>query len=163
RHYNPLIVFAVTAFVASLIAGIALKYNIGNQPQIALASSVLLLVPGFPLINALADILKGHINMGIARWALATILTFGACLGIVFALSLFLEEICMLNKFIQDEFLRLDQRYAAWYQSEETDEVARMGIQESERILKILYALKYNEDPMQNGLGYIAFMASKGQ
>ncbi|MEN2901416.1 Uncharacterised protein [Mannheimia haemolytica] len=69
----------------------------------------------------------------------------------------------MLNKFIQDEFLRLDQRYAAWYQSEETDEVARMGIQESERILKILYALKYNEDPMQNGLGYIAFMASKGQ
>ncbi|EJS85922.1 hypothetical protein AAUPMC_19659, partial [Pasteurella multocida subsp. multocida str. Anand1_cattle] len=72
----------------SLIAGIALKYNIGNQPQIALASSVLLLVPGFPLINALADILKGHINMGIARWALATILTFGACLGIVFALSL---------------------------------------------------------------------------
>lgn len=163
RHYNPLIVFAVTAFVASLIAGIALKYNIGNQPKIALASSVLLLVPGFPLINALADILKGHINMGIARWALATILTFGACLGIVFALSLFLEEICMLNKFIQDEFLRLDQRYAAWYQSEETDEVARMGIQESERILKILYALKYNEDPMQNGLGYIAFMASKGQ
>ncbi|HDX1178173.1 TPA: threonine/serine exporter ThrE family protein [Pasteurella multocida] len=88
RHYNPLIVFAVTAFVASLIAGIALKYNIGNQPQIALASSVLLLVPGFPLINALADILKGHINMGIARWTLATILTFGACLGIVFALSL---------------------------------------------------------------------------
>lgn len=69
----------------------------------------------------------------------------------------------MLNKFIQDEFLRLEQRYATWYQSEETDEIARMGIQESERILKILYALKYNEDPMQNSLGYIAFMASKGQ
>ncbi|MGC7560665.1 threonine/serine ThrE exporter family protein [Pasteurella sp. PK-2025] len=87
RHYNPLIVFAVTAFVASLVAGVALKYNIGNQPQIALASSVLLLVPGFPLINSLADILKGHINMGIARWVVATIFTFGACLGIVFALS----------------------------------------------------------------------------
>lgn len=69
----------------------------------------------------------------------------------------------MLNKFIQDEFLRLDQRYATWYQSEETDEVARMGIQESERILKILYALKCNEDPMQNSLGYMAFMASRGQ
>ena len=88
RHFNPLIVFAVTAFVASLVAGSAFKYELGNDPQIALASSVLLLVPGFPLVNSLADILKGHINMGIARWVIATVLTFGSCIGIVFALSL---------------------------------------------------------------------------
>lgn len=88
RHYNPIIVFSLTAFVASLITGLALKYQLGTQPQIALASSVLLLVPGFPLINALADILKGYINMGLARWTIATVLTFGACVGIVFALSL---------------------------------------------------------------------------
>lgn len=87
RHYNPLIVFSITAFVASLISGLSLKYQWGNDPQIALASSVLLLVPGFPLINSLADILKGYVNMGIGRWVIATILTFGACLGIVFALS----------------------------------------------------------------------------
>ena len=88
RHYNPIIVFAVTAFVASLLAGLSLKYQLGNDPQIALASSVLLLVPGFPLINSLADILKGYVNMGIGRWTIATVLTFGACLGIVFALDL---------------------------------------------------------------------------
>ena len=88
RHYNPLIVFAMTSFVASLISGLSLKYQWGNDPQVALASSVLLLVPGFPLINSLADILKGYINMGIGRWTVATILTFGACLGIVFALSM---------------------------------------------------------------------------
>ena len=44
-------------------------------------------MPGFPLINSLADILKGYVNMGLGRWTIATILTFGACLGIVFALS----------------------------------------------------------------------------
>ena len=88
RHYNPLIVFAMTSFVVSLISGLSLKYQWGNDPQVALASSVLLLVPGFPLINSLADILKGYINMGIGRWTVATILTFGACLGIVFALSM---------------------------------------------------------------------------
>jgi len=88
RHYNPLIVFAITAFVASLISGVSLKYSLGNDPHIALASSVLLLVPGFPLINSLADILKGYVNMGIGRWTIATVLTFGACLGIVFALDL---------------------------------------------------------------------------
>ena len=48
RHYNPLIVFAMTSFVASLISGLSLKYQWGNDPQVALASSVLLLVPGFP-------------------------------------------------------------------------------------------------------------------
>ena len=88
RHYNPAIVFAVTAFVASMVSGMALKYDWGDNPHIALASSVLLLVPGFPLINALADILKGHVNMGISRWVVATVLTFSTCLGIVLALSL---------------------------------------------------------------------------
>ncbi|AAU38467.1 MULTISPECIES: threonine/serine ThrE exporter family protein [Basfia] len=87
RHFNPLIVFCCTAFVASMISGLALKFQLGNDAQIALASSVLLLVPGFPLINSLADILKGHVNMGLARWSIATVLTFGACMGIVFALN----------------------------------------------------------------------------
>ena len=79
---------AITAFVASLISGMSLKYSLGNDPHIALASSVLLLVPGFPLINSLADILKGYVNMGLGRCTIATVLTFGACLGIVFALNL---------------------------------------------------------------------------
>ncbi|MDH3001009.1 hypothetical protein A1D23_11155 [Chelonobacter oris] len=88
RHYNPMIVFAATAFVATCISGLSLRFGLGNDAQIAIASSVLLLVPGFPFINALSDILKGYTNMGIGRWALATVLTFGACVGIVFALSL---------------------------------------------------------------------------
>jgi len=84
---NPLINFAVTAFVASCVSGQALLHSWGNEPEIALASSVLLLVPGFPLINALSDVLKGYVNMGLGRWAIATVLTFGACIGIVFALA----------------------------------------------------------------------------
>lgn len=87
RHYAPFLIFATTAFCASIISGIALKYGLGNQPQIALASSVLLLVPGVPLINSLSDILKGYTNMGLARWTIATMLTFGACSGIVIALT----------------------------------------------------------------------------
>lgn len=87
RHYNPLLNFAITAFVASCVSGQALLHGWGNEPEIALASSVLLLVPGFPLINSLSDVLKGYVNMGLGRWAVATVLTFGACIGIVFALA----------------------------------------------------------------------------
>ena len=88
RHYNPAVVFAVTAFVASMVSGTALKFGWGAHPEIATAASVLLLVPGVPLINSLADMLKGHVNMGMSRWAVATLLTFSTCLGIVLALSL---------------------------------------------------------------------------
>lgn len=87
-HFNMALVFMATAFLTSLIAGLGVRYHIGNDPHIAMAAAVLMLVPGFPLINSLSDVLKGYMNMGIGRWALATVLTLGTCLGIVSALAL---------------------------------------------------------------------------
>ena len=87
RHFNPLLNFAVTAFVTTLISAQAVIYSIGAQPQLVMASSVLMLVPGFPLINAVADMIKGYINMGIARFVMASLLTLATCLGIVGAMS----------------------------------------------------------------------------
>lgn len=87
-HFNIALVFMVTAFVASLITGLGVRYHVGNDPHIAMAAAVLMLVPGFPLINSLSDVLKGYMNMGIGRWAFATVLTLGTCLGIVSALTL---------------------------------------------------------------------------
>ena len=86
-HFNAMLVFMATAFVTSLIAGLGLRFQIGNDAHIAMASAVLMLVPGFPLINSLSDVLKGFMNMGIGRWALATVLTLGSSLGIVMALA----------------------------------------------------------------------------
>ena len=87
RHFNPLLNFAVTAFVTTLISAQAVIFDIGNLPTVAMASSVLMLVPGFPLINSVADMLKGHINMGIARFTMASLLTLATCLGIVAAME----------------------------------------------------------------------------
>ena len=86
-HFNAMLVFMATAFVTSLIAGLGLRFQVGNDAHIAMASAVLMLVPGFPLINSLSDVLKGFMNMGIGRWALATVLTLGSSLGIVMALA----------------------------------------------------------------------------
>ncbi|MFH0722257.1 threonine/serine exporter family protein, partial [Citrobacter braakii] len=44
------------------------------------------LVPGFPLINSVADMFKGHINTGLARWAIASLLTLATCIGVVMAM-----------------------------------------------------------------------------
>ena len=43
--------------------------------------------PGFPLINAVADMFKGHINTGLARWAIASLLTLATCIGVVMAMT----------------------------------------------------------------------------
>ncbi|EHU5002613.1 threonine/serine exporter ThrE family protein [Vibrio vulnificus] len=87
RHFNPLLNFAATAFVTTLISAQAVILEIGNLPTVVVASSVLMLVPGFPLINSVADMLKGHINMGIARFVMASLLTLATSLGIVAAMS----------------------------------------------------------------------------
>ncbi len=88
RHHNPFVNFAIAAFVATTIASIGVIFEFGEKPEIAMAASVLLLVPGFPLINAVSDMLKGHISMGIARWVFASILTVSVSVGIVASMML---------------------------------------------------------------------------
>jgi uncharacterized membrane protein YjjP (DUF1212 family) len=87
RQFNPLLNFAATAFVTSLISTQAVIYQLGNKPTIVMASSVLMLVPGFPLINSVSDMLKGYINMVIGRCVMASLLTLATSLGIIAAMS----------------------------------------------------------------------------
>ena len=86
QHFNPFVVAMITAFTATLLAALAYFLNLGTNADIAVAASVLLLVPSFPIINALSDILKGYMNMGVGRWMFATMLTLSACVGIVMTL-----------------------------------------------------------------------------
>ena len=67
RHINHLVIFTTSAFVASLLAGMGYLFQLGHTPEIAIASSVLYLIPGVPLINSMLDIIEGHILTGIAR------------------------------------------------------------------------------------------------
>ncbi|WP_434779440.1 threonine/serine ThrE exporter family protein [Neisseria sp. Ec49-e6-T10] len=87
-HINPIISFGITAFVATLLCGLIIRiFPIPNH-EVAMASCILLLVPGFPLINAISDMFKGHVNTGIARWTVASLLALTTCIGVVIALSI---------------------------------------------------------------------------
>nr|WP_113865452.1 threonine/serine exporter ThrE family protein [Brenneria salicis]NMN90497.1 uncharacterized membrane protein YjjP (DUF1212 family) [Brenneria salicis ATCC 15712 = DSM 30166]RBP64824.1 uncharacterized membrane protein YjjP (DUF1212 family) [Brenneria salicis ATCC 15712 = DSM 30166]RLM31548.1 hypothetical protein BHG07_04620 [Brenneria salicis ATCC 15712 = DSM 30166] len=89
RHMNPMINFCITAFVATSASGLLMKLSVFQQTStVAMAASILLLVPGFPLINAVADMFKGHVNTGLARWTVASLLTLATCIGVVMALAL---------------------------------------------------------------------------
>jgi uncharacterized membrane protein YjjP (DUF1212 family) len=82
KHVNHLVTFTTSAFVASLVAGMCYVLHIGHTPEIALASSVLYLIPGVPLINSILDILQGHILTGIARLVNATSLIVCIAIGL---------------------------------------------------------------------------------
>ncbi|TCL06475.1 uncharacterized membrane protein YjjP (DUF1212 family) [Sodalis ligni] len=88
RQMNPLINFCITAFVATSASGLLMRLPVFHDTSlVAMPASVLLLVPGFPLINAVADMFKGHINTGLARWTMASLLTLSICIGIVLAMA----------------------------------------------------------------------------
>jgi uncharacterized membrane protein YjjP (DUF1212 family) len=93
RNFNPFISALIAACFGSIFASTALLLGIGNDPHIAMASSVLWLVPSFPLINSLSDMLKGYMNIGIGRFMFVIILTLSSCIGIVLSLLLLISVI----------------------------------------------------------------------
>ena len=56
--------------------------------EIALATSVLYLVPGVPLINGVIDIVEGHVLTGFARLTQAALLIVCIAIGLSFTLLL---------------------------------------------------------------------------
>jgi len=65
--FNPMICIAFAAFVTTLITGLGSIYNIGANPEAAMATAVLYLIPGVPLINSVIDLIEGYLSSAINR------------------------------------------------------------------------------------------------
>ncbi len=84
--FNPMISFVIASFVTSMIAGMDTLFSIGTSPEATLATAVLYLVPGVPLINSVIDLIEGYLT---SAWNRAL---FGAfillCIAVGMALSI---------------------------------------------------------------------------
>lgn len=87
-YVNAYLIVIVTAFTASLIASLIIRLFVMGKPETALAASVLLLVPGAPLINALEDLLNGHTLTGTSRGITGILISTSIAIGIWLALWL---------------------------------------------------------------------------
>lgn len=65
--FNPMISISIAAFVTTLITGLGSIYDIGSNPQAAMATAVLYLIPGVPLINCVIDLIEGYLSAAINR------------------------------------------------------------------------------------------------
>jgi len=83
RGFNAYLVTFVVALVASLLAGLACVNGWSQTPEQAIIASVLFLVPGVPLINAIEDIAHGYPVVGAGRLIHALALFISIALGLV--------------------------------------------------------------------------------
>lgn len=88
---NHYIVFIVSSFVASLCASVSLIFN--TTAETALATSVLFLVPGVPLINGVIDIVEGFPIVGFSRLIQALLLIVCIATGLSFTLLMFKDSL----------------------------------------------------------------------
>lgn len=67
KKFNPMICISIAAFITTLITGLGTIYGIGTQPEAAMATGVLYLIPGVPLINCVIDLIEGYLSSAINR------------------------------------------------------------------------------------------------
>lgn len=94
KKYNVYLSVFLASFIASTLASLGVVYNLGADPQTALATSVLFLVPGVALINSFTDFLDGNFLIGLVRS------THGFMTVLAIALGLFTAMILFSIKFI---------------------------------------------------------------
>ncbi|PVZ68944.1 threonine/serine exporter family protein [Pelagibaculum spongiae] len=93
KQHNLAVAWASASFVASLIAGAGTQllvmagFSLAHS-EIAVATSVLFLVPGVPMINSITDLMHGHMSLGLGRAMQGTVISFSIALGIIFSHAL---------------------------------------------------------------------------
>lgn len=89
KRFNPYLAIVFASFAASMIAGLSVKLGIGDTPEHALATSVLFLIPGVPLINSLTDIIDGNTLNGIVRGVNGFVMAFAIAMGLMLAMQIY--------------------------------------------------------------------------
>ncbi len=89
RKYNPYIAIYMGASISAILASssVYLPYNIDTH--ISLATCVLYLIPGIPLINSITDLIDGNILNGIVRGTNCILISFAIALGLLTASLIF--------------------------------------------------------------------------
>ena len=81
-------VFIICAFISTVITTGAHLFGWGATPEIAVATSVLYLIPGVPFINSASDLIDRHYLCSLSRLMDACVLTACLSIGMCAGLSL---------------------------------------------------------------------------
>ena len=88
RGFNPMLVNSGAAFVATMIAGVDTLVQIGGSPEATLATAVLFLIPGVPLVNSVIDLIEGYLAASLARGLFSAFILLCIASGMTIAILL---------------------------------------------------------------------------
>lgn len=79
-RFNMFLSTIIASFVTCLLVGLATVLGLGHAPETSLATAVLYLVPGVPLINSVIDLLEGYFTASMLRslFAASSLLSIAA-------------------------------------------------------------------------------------
>lgn len=89
RKYNPYIAIYMGASIAAIVASASAYLPYEIDTHIALATCVLYLIPGIPLINSITDLIDGNILNGVVRGTNCILISFAIALGLLTASLIF--------------------------------------------------------------------------
>jgi uncharacterized membrane protein YjjP (DUF1212 family) len=87
--FNFYLCIFFAALTSSFLAGLYSFLNPGAEYIHALATSVLFLIPGVPMINSFSDLIDGNILNGTTRGVNVLVIAFAIALGLMVSLLIF--------------------------------------------------------------------------
>ena len=87
-EFNPMISIGIAAFISTMITGLGTIYNIGDSPEAAMATAVLYLIPGVPLVNCIIDIIEGYLSSAMNRAMFSAFILLCIATGMTLSITL---------------------------------------------------------------------------
>lgn len=85
----------IAGCVSAVMSCSGYVFSLGHTPDVALATSVLYLVPGIPYLNAMSDLINGHYICAMSRLLHACVIT--VCLAIGLYIGLLMMNTTMMS------------------------------------------------------------------
>ncbi|MFT3902875.1 MAG: threonine/serine exporter family protein [Niabella sp.] len=89
RGYLSMLAILGASFTSSMIASLDAVFHIGSNPEPALATCILYLVPGVQMINCVIDMIEGYFPMALARGAFSTYILLWMAVGMSLSILIF--------------------------------------------------------------------------
>ncbi|MCD8101436.1 MAG: threonine/serine exporter family protein [Alistipes sp.] len=87
-RYNLMVAILCSSFLTTVISGLDALLGLGANPGTAVATAVLFLIPGVPLINCIIDLVKGYYPTAVARGVFGSFILLCIAVGMFVSMSL---------------------------------------------------------------------------
>ncbi|MCC8035448.1 MAG: threonine/serine exporter family protein [Rikenellaceae bacterium] len=87
-RYNLMVAILASSFLITVISGLNALLSLGSNPDTSVATAVLFLVPGVPLINCIIDLVKGYYPTAVARGVLGSFILLCIAVGMFISMTL---------------------------------------------------------------------------